>query len=165
MKPKQDLIVGGRAVIAVILLSATTMFAQDTSLSAYTFAGVGAATSTFNRSTTLFHVGGGAELTNAKGLGVGTEFGYLGPWSNGSNGVGLYSLNALYRFAHDSEVQPFVTGGYSLGFRSQTAHFVNVAGGATAWFRPGMGVRIEFRDNIRDPSTHWLILRVGLAFR
>src|SRR5688572_20797054 len=99
-----------------LLLFALPVGAQDAAY--YACVGSGAATSTFRSSTTLFHVGGGGEFAASNGLGVGTELGYLGPWVNGSNGVGLMSLNGLYRFL-PGNIQPFVTGGYSLGFRSQ----------------------------------------------
>jgi hypothetical protein len=150
----------------LLVLFASAAPAQDAELSGYAFGGAGAATSTFSRSSTaLFHVGGGAEFTARNGLGAGAEFGYLGPWSNGSNGVGLLSLNGLYRFAREQRTQPFVTGGYSLGFRSQTAHFGNIGAGLTTWLSPGTGLRLEFRDNIRDPANHWLTFRFGVAFR
>jgi hypothetical protein len=113
----------------------------------------------------LVHAGAGAEFIVRHGLGAGAEIGYLTPWSNGSNGVGVVSLNGLYRFDANQKTMPFLTGGYSLGFRSQAAHFGNIRGGITYWFSRGIGLRLELRDNIRDSSTHWLILRVGIAFR
>jgi hypothetical protein len=149
----------------VLLFCTANVFGQDNPPSYYAFAGAGAATSTFGRSTALFHVGGGTEIAVKNGLGFGAEFGYLGPWSNGSNGVGVLSLDGLYRFSRANDTQPFLNGGYSLGFRSSAAHFANIGGGITRWLRSGTGLRIEFRDNIRDPSTHWLIFRVGVAFR
>jgi hypothetical protein len=131
----------------------------------YAFAGAGGSTGTFGRTMSLAHAGGGAEFIAQNGLGAGAEIGYLTPWSNGSNGVGVMSLNGLYRFGANQKTMPFFTGGYSLGFRSQAAHFGNVGGGITYWFAERTGLRLEFRDNIRDFSTHWLIFRVGIAFR
>ena len=115
------------------------------------------------------HFGGGAEHVFASGIGVGAEIGAFGSWSN-FNPIGIFSLNGSYHFARDRQkVDPFVTGGYSLGFRSATINMVNFGGGLNYWFSPRFGARFEFRDHIhspgRAPNFHYLGARFGLAFR
>jgi len=149
-------------LLSMLIFMLARSAAAQTQTNYYAFAGAGTSSTTFGRSTALFHLGGGAEFIAPAGFGSGAELGYLGPWSNGSNGVGLLSANGLYRFR--GRVEPFVTGGYSLGFRSQTAHFGNIGGGFHYW-KTKTGIRFEVRDHIRDGSTHWIIFRVGLAFR
>jgi hypothetical protein len=151
--------------LLLILASVSNLIAQEGPASYYAFGGAGAATSTFGRSTSLFHVGGGAEFVGDSGFGGGLELGYLGPWSNGSVGVGVFSANGLYRFRTSGGTEPFLTGGYSLGFRSSAAHFGNFGGGVIHWFNSSTGLRLEFRDNVRDPSNHWLVFRAGVMFR
>ena len=138
--------------------------AQDFDNTYYAFGGGGATISTFRDASSLFHIGGGGEFVAANRLGAGAELGYLGPWSNGSNGIGVLSVNGLYRFPGTSS-QFFVTGGYSLGFRSRAASFGNVGVGINIWSSSNLGLRLELRDHIRDGSTQWLIARVGIAFR
>ena len=130
----------------------------------YTFVGAGSSVSTFGSNFGTFHGGAGGEYTARNGLGAGAEFGYVAPRSNASNGVALLSLNGLYRFTQ-GRTEPFLTGGYSLGFRSRAASFGNIGGGVTYWARENLGIRFELRDNIRDPATHWVIARFGVAFR
>jgi len=142
------------------MLCSLPALAQTSSF--YAFGGVGTATSRFGPSIGLVHVGGGGEFVAQSGFGGGAELGYLAPWQNGSNGVGLLSLNGLYRF-RGTEVVPFVTGGYSLSFRSSATSFGNIGGGMT-WWRGSRGLRLELRDNLRDAANHWIVIRVGIAF-
>jgi hypothetical protein len=43
---------------------------------------------------------------------------------------------------------PFVTGGYTLFFRSRTANGFNFGSGVNYWFREHPGLGLEFRDNL-----------------
>ena len=99
-------------------------------------------------------------------VGVGAELGVVGSWSN----YGMFSVNGYYHFADRSaRVDPFVTGGYSLGFRSGTLNFGNFGGGVNLWLRESLGMRIEFRDHVHISSRvsdfHYWGIRLGVVFR
>src|SRR5438093_4905784 len=95
----------------------------------------------------MIHFGGGAEGNVYKGLGVGAELGFLGPMEYLREGVGLFSVNALYTFkTRNPRLAPFVTGGYSLAFRGAVANGLNFGGGTHYWFSRRVGLRFEVRD-------------------
>jgi hypothetical protein len=84
--------------------------------------------------------------------------------------MGTLSPDVSYHFrprSGEQKLVPFVTGGYTLFFRSGTANGFNFGGGVNYWFREHLGLRLEFRDNVSttDATVHWLGFRVGLAFR
>ncbi len=61
------------------------------------------------------------EAALAKGFGVGAEISALGArQSFGDSAMGVFSANGYYHFKHekDARTDPFVTGGYTLMFRS-----------------------------------------------
>src|SRR5439155_9588175 len=75
------------------------------------------------------HFGAGGEGFIYKGLGIGAEIGPVGPWSTPRDGgwtdyvIGLGSANFSYHFfpgTADTELEPFVTAGYSMFFRHGT---------------------------------------------
>jgi hypothetical protein len=114
--------------------------------------------------------GGGAEWMLRGGFALGVDGAYVTLPECLDCGVGLISVDASYHFfPHDpsSRVVPFVTGGYTLAFRSGTANLVNFGGGFNYWFNRGMGVRVEVRDHVHPSywDAHWLAFRIGLAFR
>jgi hypothetical protein len=116
------------------------------------------------------HFGGGGEALVYKGLGLGGEVGYLVPWRSMGDGMGTFSPDVSYHIrprSGEQKLVPFVTGGYTLFFRSGTANGFNFGGGANYWFREHLGLRLEFRDNVWTTyaTVHWLGFRVGLAFR
>jgi hypothetical protein len=116
------------------------------------------------------HIGGGGEALVCKGLGLGGEVGYLAPWRSMGDGIGTFSPDVSYHFRpRDGErkLVPFITGGYTLFFRSGTANGFNFGGGVNYWFREHLGLRLEFRDNVSTTyaTEHSLGFRVGLAFR
>jgi hypothetical protein len=120
--------------------------------------------------TGIAHLGGGGEALVYRGLGAGAELSYIAPWRAFGDGIGAFSPNASYHFRPhpgESKVTPFVTGGYTLLFRSGTANALNVGGGVTYWFRERMGLRFEVRDHIwpNGGTAHLVGFRVGLAFR
>jgi len=120
--------------------------------------------------TGTLHFGGGVEALFYKGLGVGGELGYLAPKRSFSNGIGILSLNGSYHFRNSKpprKAVPFVTGGYSLGFRSGTQNLFNFGGGVNYWMRDHLGLRLEFRDHVnpRYGTAHYWEFRIGLAFR
>ena len=122
--------------------------------------------------TSTVHFGGNGEALVYKGLGVGAEIGYLAPWSSMSDGIGVFSANGSYNFfprRGEKKLVPFVTGGYTLFFRSGSANGFNFGGGVNWWLKPKAGLRLEFRDQVWPGhccnSAHFLEFRVGLAIR
>lgn len=119
--------------------------------------------------TGTFQVGAGGEGLVYKGLGVGGELGYVGPWNTARDGLGVASANGSYHFSRDKKLVPFVTGGYTLFFRSGHANLFNFGGGVDYWFRERLGLRLEVRDQVwpsLDSTTgHFWGVRIGLAFR
>jgi hypothetical protein len=114
-----------------------------------------------------FHIGAGGEGLIYKGLGAGADIGYLTPVRDWGSGVGLLSVNGSYHFLpQDRRLDPFVTAGYSLVFRSGSANLVNFGGGVQYWMRDRLGLRAEFRDHVLpNPAVHYLEVRFGLCFR
>jgi hypothetical protein len=113
------------------------------------------------------HTGFGAEGLVYKGLGIGAELGYLSPWRSLGAGIGLLSLDGSYHFKRHRQISPFVTGGYSLGFRSGAENLINFGGGVNIWLRNRLGIRLEARDHIipEYAGTQCLSLRIGFLFR
>ncbi len=113
------------------------------------------------------HVGAGGEALIYRGIGVGAEIGYLNPWRDFSAGIGILSLNGSYHFNRAQKLSPFITGGYSLAFRSGHANLVNVGAGVNYWFHDRVGLRLEFRDHIYTgyPTSHYVSGRIGLSIR
>jgi len=122
--------------------------------------------------TASVHFGGNAEVLVYKGLAVGPEIGYLAPWHSMSDGIGVLSANGSYNFfprRAEQKAVPFVTGGYTLFFRSGTANGFNFGGGVNWWFKPKVGLRLEFRDQVwpgrYSNAAHFFEFRVGVALR
>jgi hypothetical protein len=113
------------------------------------------------------HVGVGFDRFLHRGFGIGGEIGYAGAATAPGFGAALASVNGAYHFKRADKFVPFVTGGYSLLFRSATVNAVNFGGGFNYWFREGLGFRLELRDHVatQDSSAHALGLRIGLTFR
>jgi hypothetical protein len=115
------------------------------------------------------HFGGGGEVLPYKGIGIGGEIGYFTPWEDFSAGFGILSANGSYHFLRNRKVSPFVTAGYSLGFRDGSINLVNFGGGINWWFANRLGLRLEARDHIRSREpfarVHYFSGRIGLSFR
>lgn len=136
----------------------------------YVFFAPGGVTAGSYTSMTL-HAGGGGEGVLGKGLGVGAEIGALGPRQDFSEcAVGVFSANGYYHFIRGRarKVDPFITAGYTLVFRSDTANLFNFGGGANYWFSQRLGLRVEARDQVWRNccgTAHYWGVRLGLAFR
>ncbi len=120
--------------------------------------------------TGTVHLGGGGEALVYKGLGVGGEIGYVAPWQCiGRCGLGVFSANGSYNFSRRGKLVPFVTGGYTLFFRSGSANGFNFGGGVNYWVRKRVGLRLEFRDEVFPQlcctTSHFLGFRIGLVLR
>lgn len=116
------------------------------------------------------HVGGGGEGFLTRNLGVGADLGYLTPTRSWGDGIGTFSPNFVVRFRakdNDNRVEPFVTGGYTLFFRSGTANGFNVGGGVNYWFKECVGLRLELRDNVWTEfgTVHYVGFRIGVTSR
>jgi hypothetical protein len=153
--------------IALVLLLSSLAGAQPSN--GYVFFAPGGMTCCNNTSMTLqFGVGGEAVL--GKGVGLGAEIGALGTRQYFSDtAMGAFSPNGYYHFRHSDDLKsdPFVTGGYTLLFRSGHANLANFGGGLTYWFDRRLGARVELRDQLNTTGTitHFWGVRFGLAFR
>jgi len=121
-------------------------------------------------SVTFAHVGGGGEGFFNRYIGAGAELGYLTPIRSWSDGVGTLSPNVVARLrAKDSanKVEPFITGGYTLFFRSGAASGFNFGGGVNYWMKNHIGLRFEVRDNVWTSyaTIHYVGIRVSMLFR
>lgn len=149
----------------VSMLAAAPAFGQGKG-HGYVFAAPGGVSGDGQTSAAL-HLGAGGEALVHRGLGVGAEIGYLAN-PRLLAGAGLLSVNGSYHFASGqpaAKAVPFITGGYSLGFRSGVANLVNVGGGVNYWFKDQLGLRVEFRDHLYASEVHLWSFRFGLAFR
>ena len=119
------------------------------------------------------HLGGGGEGFFTRHLGAGADVGYVAPFESFSDGTGTFSPNIVARFkpkTAENKVEPFVTGGYTLFFRSGTVSGANFGGGVNWWFKERVGLRLEVRDDVMIPggdvaTTHFVGFRVGFTFR
>jgi hypothetical protein len=150
----------------LICLLAGVLGAQPSN--GYVFLAPGGVTCCHNTTMTL-QFGAGGEAVLWKGVGLGAEVGALGARQGFSDSVmGVFSPNGYYHFKHakDTKVDPFVTAGYTLLFRSGHANLANFGGGLTYWFNR-LGARLEVRDQLNTTGTitHFWGVRFGLAFR
>jgi hypothetical protein len=133
---------------------------------AYIFAAPGALSCCGESQATL-HVGGGGEIKVWKGLGAGVEVGALGPTEDFTQALGVMSANGYYHvLGSGRRFDPFLTGGYSLFWRSGHVNLGNVGVGVNYWFARHFGVRVEGRDHIRNTggdALHYWGVRFGLA--
>lgn len=157
------------AIFTFVLLIALARPLQAQASNGYVFFAPGGLTCCGQTAMTLqFGVGG--EVVLGKGIGVGAEIGAAGTRQHfGDSVVGVFSPNGYYHFAHGKDIKfdPFVTGGYTLIFRSGHANLFNLGGGLNYWFRTRLGGRLEFRDQVHTDgsSVHYWGVRFGLAFR
>jgi len=118
---------------------------------------------------TLQQLGLGGDGFLYKGLAVGAEVGYQFPSEGFTYGYGLLSVNGSYHLNHNrhAKISPFITGGYSLAFRSGHANLANFGGGVTWWMAKHAGLRLEVRDYVWTccNSQHSPSVLVGVSFR
>jgi hypothetical protein len=159
----------------VLALSPALAFAQNAESRRdqyYLFVAPGGNNFTFGSTTGTLHFGVGGEGFLYKGLGIGAEVGYVAPIKSFKSGDGLLSVDGSYHFISSGKtkkVVPFITGGYSLLFRSGAANGVNFGGGVNWWMRDRLGLRLEARDHIFPVSggttpQAWEF-RIGFSFR
>lgn len=113
------------------------------------------------------HFGGGGETLIADAVGIGAEIGYLTFFEAIGDGIGVLSFDGAYHFyphQPSRKARPFVTGGYTLGFREGSESMWNFGGGVDYWLKPTFGLRVEFRDHVWTSEHIWGV-RVGVIFR
>ncbi|RPJ87479.1 MAG: hypothetical protein EHM18_00925 [Acidobacteria bacterium] len=118
-------------------------------------------------SAALSQIGGGGEGAFYKGLGASVDVGYLFPTRGFSGGFGTLSPGVLYQFSRHQKANPFVIGGYTLGFRDGTVNMVHFGGGVNYWFSERIGLRIEARDHVPTDASeyHHFVVRIGISGR
>jgi hypothetical protein len=120
------------------------------------------------RTTNLGHtLGGGYDYVFWRGIGIAGDVGWLWSGDRIGSGLGVGSLNGSYHFPTRQKLDPFVTAGYGLLFRSGTVNMANFGGGANWWFHDSLGLRLEVRDHsdFGSRSQHFISFRLGLSFR
>ncbi len=168
-KSKKVLFLGLLVAMLILLYPPPSCHAQGAKneehrAQAYLFFSPGVATGNGN-SAAIFHSGGGAEGLFYKGLGAGAEIGYLAPFRDTGDGFGVASFNGVYKFSRTQKVVPFVTGGYSLLFRSGSANAANFGAGFDYWLKDHLGIRLEFRDYQQvSTNVNYATFRIGLSF-
>jgi len=157
-------------VLAVIILPSTSLLTpavlaqeiEDTRAWTYLFGGVGSC----NHGVPYFQGGAGGEGLLAGGFGLGAELGYLAFFEGPSLGVGLLSPGVVYNFSPGKKTMPFVTGGYTLFFRSGATHGLYFGGGVNRWMGDRWGIRIEGRNQLMPACRENLLeARFAILFR
>jgi len=112
---------------------------------------------------------GGGEFAIARGFSAGLEGGFTGdPRRNyGDTMLGMASVNGYYhaRLARNARLDPFVTMGYTVLFRTDTQNAFNWGGGLNWWLKRTAALRVEVRDHVfGDPRVHLWGIRAGVSF-
>ena len=116
-------------------------------------------------SQSFFTTGAAWEGLLAGNLGMGLEVAYLAPFSGAGNGFGTFSPGVLYQFG-SSKTRPFVTGGYTLFFRTFAESGAFVGAGVNHWVSDRWGLGFEGRDQIGvADNIHFVQFRVNFLFR
>lgn len=153
-------------LLVILLSTANHLSAQEFNFqeNGYGFFAAGSSSG-----SAIMQFGAGYEMEIYKGLGLGGEIGYLTPFSDFGDGFGVFSPNGVLQFQTANErLTPYVTGGYSLGFRSGHIDGFNFGGGTHYWLGDKTSLRFEFRDQVFDVGPtlrHFYGFRIGLAFR
>jgi hypothetical protein len=153
-----------RYALTTIFLSLTTICPAFAQSSGYGFVGLGNETGYSG----YFHGGIGGDWGIRNGFGIGGEVGGVTGRRTGAPNFALISGNGIYHLPlTNSEIDPFVTAGVSIGTTGGSADFLwNWGGGANWWFRPRFGLRFEFRDHVwNSASRHLAEFRFGVSFR
>jgi hypothetical protein len=135
----------------------------------YFFIAPGGITSNGHTAMSL-QMGAGGDVILGKGAGIGAELSAIGPRQDFASSVlGAFSPNLSYHFIHDPsrKVDPYITGGYTLLFRTEHLNLVNFGLGTNYWLAHRLGLHLEFRDQIytQNGSMHLWGVRVGIAVR
>jgi hypothetical protein len=130
----------------------------------------------------ITHFGGGGKIFLYKGLAAEAEIGYLRPWQETYEDLGMLSFDASNTWRKGSKLTRFVFAGFSFGLRdrtlglhannpfedaAETLNLLNFGFGGTYWFRARSGLRFEIRDHfyLAEIDRHYLEFRLAFAFR
>ena len=157
-----------RYAASALLLSfsmAAPAFAQPADRThGYVFAAFGNET----RSSAYFHPGIGGDWVFGNGFGIGGEVGAVIARRRGTPNLALLSGNGSYHIRIDNAaVDPFGTLGISMVTTGGSSDVMwNWGGGVNWWWRPRLGLRLEFRDHVWSrASRHLVEFRFGVSFR
>lgn len=129
----------------------------------------------------ITHLGGGGDFFISNKIAAQAEIGYLRPWKETVEDIGLLSMSGIYNFSKRGKTSPFVFAGVSFGLRdktlslhldnpqdySETLTLLNFGFGATYWFQERKGFRFEVRDHLYTAETdrQYLEMRFSFVFR
>jgi|WetSurSiteA1Bulk_404760.scaffolds.fasta_scaffold53012_2 hypothetical protein len=130
----------------------------------------------------ITHFGGGGKIFLYKGLAAEAEIGYLRPWQEAYEDLGMLSFDASNTWRKGSKLTRFVFAGFSFGLRdrtlglhankpfedaAETLNLLNFGFGGTYWFRARKGLRFEIRDHLylAEIDRQYLEFRLAFAFR
>ena len=144
--------------LTLAMLSASYALGQES----YGYGFIGGAFGGHGGLDGAFRYGIGGEARLAPLVTAGGEIGGIS-----QNGTGvLASGNVSVHIPAPRAIDPFVTGGFSVGHKGETGLWVNLGGGVNYWFQHRLGVRGEFRGY---PGGYHLSgfseFRFGIAFR
>ena len=163
------------AIVSTLALVAGVITARPAGAQAlvYGIAGPAGHAGFFGSSSSpALHAAGGGEVLAGGRVGGGGEFGML---ANASGGLFVTSVNGVFhvvpsvRTPARNRTSPFVSGGYTRMSSGEGGFDAwNIGGGADVWLKPGVGLRLEFRDHIRPDrrgDVHYWAFRAGVTFR
>jgi hypothetical protein len=163
-------LMGTVLLIGLFPLAAVAQGYNSAKQDAFFYVAPGVRTGLHTDTVMATQVGGGVEGFVTPNLGAELDMGGLKP--SDSIWLGTLSANMVARFRVKGDangVEPFITGGYTLFFRSGTANGYNFGGGVNYWFSRHVGLRLEGRDsvwvNAGAPDLNFVGFRVGLSFR
>lgn len=112
---------------------------------------------------------GGGEIAIRQGFSAGLEAGFTGdPRGHyADNMLGMASVNGYYHpiRSREARIDPFVTMGYTVLFRSDTRNAFNYGAGLNWWLKRNAALRVEFRDHtFGGPRVHFWGIRAGVSF-
>ena len=154
--------------ITALALSLVTG-AKAQSSHGYGFVGAGGATAN-GYTSRMVSFGFGGEARIVPHIGAGVELSGLGLTSNYWDSIaGMFSPNGYVHFkgSRDAKFDPYVSGGYTLIFRSGHANLANFGGGANFWPKRHLGFKVDVRDHVttRYYTIHYWEVRAGVTFR
>ncbi len=163
-------LVGTVLLIGLLPLSAAAQNSNYSKQDGYFYIAPGVRTGLHMDTVRATQGGGGAEGFVTPNLGAELDLGALK--ASDALWLGAFSPNFVARFRvknQEKRVEPFVTGGYTVFFRSGSASGYNFGGGFHYWFSRHVGLRFEARDSVwvtlGAPDLHFVGLRIGMAFR
>lgn len=158
--------------LAVLSLAANAQEFKKPKRSGFLFVAPGAiAVNAAGGGKTSVGFGGGYEGFLHRGLGIGVEFGalYVRDELATKHWAAAFSPYLTYDFQRSAtqKVSPFVVIGPYVASAFQVCCGGTFGGGIKYWMTDSLGLRIEFRDNMRSGMNnyHDIQARIALAIR